>query len=71
MTNLSLQIMNIKDVIEFTRLSRSTIYELCNPKSEYFDASFPKQVKLTQNRVGWLAEEINDWIQSKIDQRDQ
>ena len=31
---------------------------------------FPKRVTLGQNRVGWLEEEIDRWIQERIDERD-
>lgn len=63
------KIINIKQVIEFTGLSRATIYSLLDPKSDYYDSTFPKQVRLTTNRVGWSAFEINVWIESKLAQR--
>ena len=63
------RILNIKAVIEITALSRSTIYELMNPKSKYYDVSFPKPIRLTEVRVGWVSQEIDDWIESKIAQR--
>lgn len=66
LSNTMIQMINIKDVINQTGLSRSTIYEMMNPKSNYYDASFPKQVNLTVNRVGWVATEVNEWIESKI-----
>lgn len=50
MTNLveyQYRILNIKAVIEITALSRSTIYEMINPKSDYYDANFPKPIHLT------------------------
>ena len=31
---------------------------------------FPKRVTLGQNRVGWVEEEINQWIRDRIDERD-
>ena len=64
------RIINIKAVAELTCLSRSTIYELIKPKSDYYDATFPKRVNLTTNRVGWVAKEVNDWLESKIALRD-
>lgn len=30
---------------------------------------FPKRVKLGNNRVGWIEEEVLDWLQAKIDER--
>ena len=72
MTSIAItRIISIKDVINLTGLSRSTIYEMLNPKSKYFDASFPQKVSLTVNRVGWVASEINQWIESRIALRDQ
>ncbi|WP_421704512.1 helix-turn-helix transcriptional regulator [Aliiroseovarius sp.] len=32
---------------------------------------FPKRVKLGHNRVGWVEDEIKDWLQQRIDARDQ
>ncbi|EPG41060.1 AlpA family phage regulatory protein [Acinetobacter junii] len=63
------RIFNIKAVIEITALSRSTIYEMMNPKSKYYDSTFPKPVRLTEIRVGWVAQEIYDWLELKIAQR--
>ena len=65
------QMLNITMVSELTGLSRSTIYEMMNPKSKYHEPTFPKKVNLTTNRVAWVASEINDWIESRIAIRDQ
>ena len=63
------QILNIKQLVEITGLSRATIYSLLDPKSKYYDTSFPKQINITTHRVGWIAKEVNDWIELKINQR--
>lgn len=47
------KILNIRQVGQYVGLSRSTIYELINPKSKYFDNSFPKPISLTTHRIGW------------------
>lgn len=31
---------------------------------------FPRRIQLTQNRVGWLLSEVEDWLQQRIDVRD-
>ena len=31
---------------------------------------FPKRVTLGPNRVGWVEEEVDRWIQDRIDERD-
>ena len=32
---------------------------------------FPKRVQLGVNRVGWVEEEVLEWLQQRIDARDQ
>ncbi len=31
---------------------------------------FPKRVRLGQNRVGWIEDEVLDWLQTRIDRRE-
>ncbi len=31
---------------------------------------FPKRVQLGPNRVGWVEEEVLDWLQSRLDRRE-
>ena len=31
---------------------------------------FPKRVRLGQGRVAWVKQEVLDWIQARIDERD-
>lgn len=63
------QLLSIKDVGHYTGLSRSTIYEMVNEKSDRYEPTFPKKVQLTQVRVVWVASEIAEWINNKIDSR--
>ena len=48
-------------------LSRSTIYDKINPKSPRYDASFPKPIRLGGAAVGWLAHEVDDWLNRQIE----
>ena len=64
------QLISIKQVVEFTGVGRSTIYEIMNENSPYYDPTFPKKVKITQNRIGWSAWEINQWIEDKLASRE-
>ena len=49
------QLINIKQVVLFTGVGRSTIYEMMDENSPYYDPTFPRKVKITQNRIGWSA----------------
>lgn len=33
------------------------------------DGKFPERVQLSPNRVGWIAEEIEEWIEVKANKR--
>ena len=54
-----MQIYRIKDVIKVTGLSRSTIYRLME------QGKFPKPIKLSQRIIGFLEEDIDQWIQER------
>jgi prophage regulatory protein len=64
------QLLNIKQVVLFVGVCRSTIYEMMDENSPYYDPTFPKKVKITQNRIGWSAWEINQWIEDKLASRE-
>lgn len=41
------QLISIKQVMEFVGVGRSTIYEMMDENSPYYDPTFPKKVKIT------------------------
>ena len=53
-------ILRLPSVKERTGLSRSTIYALVSK------GRFPKQIKLGERAVGWLENDINDWIEEQV-----
>ena len=67
-TQSSNKMLRMKQVVEYTGLSRSTIYDIMDTKSKRYDPSFPRGVKPTQGTVCWLESEINAWLESKIKQ---
>lgn len=65
MKNQTIQILRLPAVIETCGLSRSSIYDLLNPKSTRYDKNFPKPIKLGTAAVGWFQHEVNEWLISK------
>ncbi len=63
------QIINIKEVIQFTSISRAKIYEMINVDSKYYNPTFPKPIRLSESRIGWVALEVHQWIEAKIQSR--
>lgn len=54
------EVMRLKKVCAVTGLSRTTIYELMR------EGKFPHAIELGPRMVGWVGEDINNWIVSKI-----
>ena len=57
---MSHQILRLYEVTDRTGIARSTIY------ARISDGSFPKPIKLGLRSVGWLENEINEWISDQI-----
>lgn len=60
-----IRITRLPEVKALTGLSRSTIYQRIS------DGTFPAQVNLGARAVGWIEKDILDWIESRIQIRDQ
>lgn len=59
-----MKIIRLRGVIGTTGLARSTIYKLIG------EGDFPRPVPLTPRSVGWLENEVHEWIKGRITQRD-
>ena len=57
MTN---KIFRLPDVIDQTGLSRSSIY------AKIKTGNFPKPIHLSERSVGWLQDDIDNWIEKRI-----
>ena len=60
------RMLPLKEVIYFTGLSSTTIYDMLDKRSNRYDPTFPIQVKLSKGRVAWVESEVAQWIESKI-----
>lgn len=61
---MTLKILRQRQVCEKVGYSPMTIWRLERA------GRFPLRVKLGPNSVGWLANEIDDWISERVAQRD-
>lgn len=59
-----MKIMRLSEVIDRTGLGRSSIYKLMA------EGQFPKNINLFNRSVGWVEQEVQDWIQKRIAERD-
>jgi prophage regulatory protein len=53
------RVLSLKTVLARVPLSRTTLWRLER------EGLFPQRIKLSENRVGWLEEDIEQWIQRK------
>ena len=58
-----MQLLRLPEVKERTGLSRSVIYEFISK------GRFPKPVKITPRAVAWVDEEVDQWIQERVQER--
>ncbi len=63
------RMLPLKQVIHYTGLSSTTIYDMLDKKSNRYDSTFPIQVKLSKGRVAWVESEIAAWLEDKISAR--
>ncbi|MGO3633615.1 helix-turn-helix transcriptional regulator [Psychrobacter sp.] len=60
------RMLPLKQVIHYTGLSSTTIYDMLDRRSKRYDPTFPIQVKLSKGRVAWVESEVAQWLESKI-----
>ena len=61
-----LVMIRLRDVLNRTGLSRSTIYNKLDVDSPHYDEMFPKQVRVGRGSVRWIESEITAWIEKCI-----
>jgi len=68
-TATPLKILKIHEVLEMTSLSRATHFAKLNAKSASYDPEYPKPLKLGARSVGYVEQEVIDWLQAKMEAR--
>jgi len=65
----TMKIIRLKEVISITGLAKSTIY--AKMSSDDPANRFPKNLSLGGSASGWLESEVFDWINQRIEERNQ
>lgn len=65
--NISGSVLRRRQLETRLGLSRSTIYDKLNPKSPRHDPDFPKPIRLGNAAVGWLSDEVDEWLAGRIE----
>lgn len=61
-------ILRLPVLCERIGLQRSSIYDRLNPKSKRFDPMFPKPISLGPRAIGFIEDEVEDWVNGRIEQ---
>lgn len=64
-SNKRMRMMRLAEVLTMCGLSRSHLYALVD------QGKFPRQVKLSSRAAAWVSDEVEHWIQARIEDRDQ
>ena len=59
------KVLKVKEVAEEINVSVPQVYKLVSL------GRFPKPIKLGERGSGWLTSEIDAWLQSRVDARDE
>lgn len=60
------EILRIRALKQKLSISESSIYNKLNPKSKYFDKTFPRPIRLSPGCVGWVLAEVEEYIEARI-----
>ncbi|MGO2341413.1 helix-turn-helix transcriptional regulator [Vibrio litoralis] len=60
-----IRLIRLKEVLNRTGLSKSTLYQLMK------DGAFPRSISIGNRAVSWNILEVEQWINSRIAERDE
>ena len=62
-----IRFIRLRTVMDKTGLSRASIYNRLKKSSKYYDATFPKQIRIGGGAVAWIEYELEDWMELQIE----
>lgn len=68
-TTTPLKILKIDEVLKLTSLSRASHFAKLNAKSRSYDPDYPRPIKLGARSVGYVEQEVIDWLQARMEAR--
>jgi len=57
---MTTRFLRLPELMQTVGLSRSTIYE------KVADGQFPKPIPLSGRAVGWLSDDVSEWIATQV-----
>lgn len=56
------QLLKVEEVADILGVSKSTVWNICNPKSRQYRPDFPKPFKVSANATRWLVADVETYI---------
>lgn len=68
----SYALIKTKAMLELVSISKGALYLKLDPESPYFDPTFPRPIRLSDNAkaIYWVLSEVEEWIQARMQARD-
>ena len=66
------RIVRCPEALALLGCKRAWFHDIQNPRSKYYDPTFPKRIRLSSSprgAVGWLLHELEAWVAQKAAQR--
>ncbi len=57
-------IFRLSEMIDYTKLSRSAIYDRMNERSPRYAPTFPKKFSPGGGAIGWFKEDVDTWLKN-------
>ncbi|BCX51834.1 MULTISPECIES: helix-turn-helix transcriptional regulator [Comamonas] len=61
--NLNMSVIRLPKLLQILGISRSTVYLKINKSSKYYDKDFPLPIKLGEKAVGWVLQDVFNYIE--------
>ena len=61
--SLHMSVIRLPKLLQILGISRSTVYLKINKESKYYDKDFPLPIKLGEKAVGWVLQDVFDYIE--------
>lgn len=64
------KVLRVRHMKDKLAMSVASLYNKMNPRSKYYDATFPRSIRLSASpgpggAVGWLESEVDAWLESR------
>lgn len=60
--HLTVSVIRLPKLLQILGISRSTVYLKINKDSKYYDKDFPLPIKLGEKAVGWVLQDVFNYI---------